>query len=114
MSETSRQMTSRRPRLITAQTSAGREGGDGGAGDLHFAGLVRQGDVEVDEALAVFLALAGDGDLRGQLLTGPRLLREPHLEVAQVADAHPVGDRAAEQSHREHAVTEHARKAGFL
>ena len=84
------------------------------AGDLDLAALVGQLDVEIDEVVAVVLALAGDDDLRGQLLAGPGLLREPDLEVAQVADADPVGDRPAEQSHREHAVAEHARQAGLL
>src|SRR5205085_11357854 len=88
---------------------ARREGGDGAAGDLDFATLVGERHVEVDEVLALFLALAGHGDLRGELLARPGLLREAHLEVAQVADTDVIGDRTPEQSHGEHAVPEHAR-----
>src|SRR4029079_14008374 len=79
---TSRRARQQRPSRSSAglwsarseRSSAGRKCGDRGAGNLHFAGLVREGDVEVDEALAVLLALARDSDLRRQRLTGPRLL----------------------------------------
>ena len=110
----------RRPGVPFPYSANGRarsprwQSGDSGTGHLDLTALVGELDLEIDEVLVVVLALAGDGDLRGERLAGPRLLREPDLEVAQVADADPVGDRPTEQPHREHAVTEHARQARFL
>ena len=67
----------------------------GGPGDLDLAVLVGEGDVEVDEVSPSSLRLPVTVIDRHERLARPRLLREAHLERAEVADADPVVDARA-------------------
>ena len=71
--------------------------------------LVRDREVDVDEVLAVLLALAGDDRGAREHVAGPHLLREAHLQPADRLGAEPVLDDPGREAHREHAVAEHRR-----
>src|SRR3954452_20127491 len=75
------------------RSAAAREDGDRDAGELGLAGLVRHRALEIDTVLAPLLVLLLHLHVRGEHLAGPRLLGEADLVVAQVADAHVVGQR---------------------
>src|SRR5664280_491624 len=120
----------RRPRHrnYRADTGAGamvtpRPGRRSGPAGHHRGGLadhlllalhVVEPDVEVHQMVVSLDALPGDHDPGPQVLVGPGLPGEPHLEPADVALAHEVGDGRPEEPHREHPVSEHARLAGGL
>src|ERR1035441_2441152 len=83
--------------------AAGHDGG-GLPDHLLLAVDVVEPDVEVDQVVVALGPCPGDHDPRAQLLVGPGLPGEPHLEPPYVAHSHVVGDGRSEEAHGEHQI----------
>src|SRR6185503_7903253 len=98
-------------RPSSSPTGSARDRGGGRARDRLDAVLVGDLELDVDEMLAVLLALAGDDSGTGEHVARPHLLGEPYLEAPNRLGPEPVLHHAGGETHREHAVPEHRRVA---
>src|SRR5471030_3038161 len=79
-----------------------------------LAALVGAFHFEVDQLLAVRLALARDLAAHGDYVADPGYRGETRAEAANLLLRHPRGDEAAEEGHRQHAVREHVLETELL
>src|SRR5882757_1712449 len=76
--------------------------------------LVGAPDLEVDQPLAVLLALAGDLATHGDDVAHPGDRGEARAELAHLVAWRVAGDQPAEEGHRQHAVGEDVLEAKLL